>query len=300
KNNVQVRTLSECHQVEDTMPRMLSKLIAKGKISVRYVDDIPGRYVLFDRNKVMLATSASGGLTNSKFLLSQDANLVSVIRRDFEEQFRRSFDWKSYKSTAAGNLGRTLKNLRPRDHVVLFYESCELKYEVLFNYIQSALDMGEAGKYVCSEETPDNIRKSMKKFGIDVEKHERTGALQVLDYTDVYIIDGKFSIDDVMDTWERFNNEALALGFKGMRVTGEMACFFKHDMIEELMEYEKALHTVLDIPITAICAYSTSILETIENPINVYSELVKAHGKVLFAADADTAGRIEVRVKDTT
>jgi len=286
KNNVHVRILSECPQAEDTMPRMLSKLIPKGNISMRYVDDIPG--------------PATGGLTNSKFLLSQDANLVSLIRRDFEEQFRRSVDWKSYNPTAAGNLGRTLKNLRPRDHVVLFYDSCELKYEVLFNYIQSGLEMGEAAKYVCSEETPENIRKEMNKFGIEVEKHERTGALQILDYTEIYIINGQVSIDFIMETWEGFNSEVRALGFKGLRVTGEMACFFKHDLIPELMEYEKALHTVLDIPITAICAYSTSILEKIENPINIYSELVKAHGKVLFAADEETAGRIEVRVQDTT
>jgi sugar-specific transcriptional regulator TrmB len=296
KSNVHVRILTECPQDEDAVPRMLTKMIPTAKISLRYVDDIPGRYVLFDRNKVMLATSAKGGLTDSKFLLSQDANLVSLIRRDFEEQFRRSVDWKSYEATSAGNLGQTLKHLRPRDHVVLFYDSCELKHEVLFNYIKTGLEHGEATKYVCSEQTPDEIRNAMQEFGIDVELHERTGALQVLDYTDVYIIDGNFSIDDVMETWENFNTESRALGFSGMRVTGEMACFFKHNLINELMEYERALHTVLEIPITAICAYSTKILEKIDKPINIYSELVKAHGKVLFAAEDNPIGRIEVRV----
>ncbi|MHA2425040.1 MAG: MEDS domain-containing protein [Candidatus Thorarchaeota archaeon] len=296
KNKVHLRILTECPQEEDTVPRLLTKMIPKANISLRYVDDIPGRYVLFDRNKVMLATSAKGGLTDTKFLLSQDANLVSLIKRDFEEQFRRSVDWKSYEATDAGNLGRTLKHLRPRDHVVLFYDNCELKHEVLFNYIKSGLEQGEATKYVCSEQTSDEIRNAMKKFGIAVETHERTGALQVLDYTDVYIIDGNFSIDDVMETWERFHTESRALGFSGMRVTGEMACFFKHGLIEELMDYEKALHTVLDIPITAICAYSTTILEKVDKPINIYSELVKAHGKVLFAAEDNPIGRIEVRV----
>ena len=296
KNKVHVRILTECPQEEDTIPRMLTKIVPTANISLRYVDDIPGRYVLFDRIKVMLATSAKGGLTDSTFLLSQDANLVSLIRRDFEEQFRRSIDWKSYEATVAGNLGRTLKHLRPRDHVVLFYDSSELKYEVLFNYIKNGLDQGEATKYVCSDETPNKIREEMKKFGINVDPHERTGALQILNYTDVYIIDGNFSIDDVMDTWERFNSEARALGFTGLRVTGEMACFFKHDLISELMDYEKALHTVLDIPITAICAYSTKILEKIDKPINIYSELVKAHGKVLFATEDNPIGRIEVRM----
>jgi sugar-specific transcriptional regulator TrmB len=296
KKKVLVRILTECPQEEDTVPRMLTKMIPTADISLRYVDDIPGRYVLFDKSTVMLATSAKGGLTDTKFLLSQDANLVSLINRDFEEQFRRSVDWKSYEATAAGNFGRTLKHLRPRDHVVLFYDNCELKHEVLFNYIKAGLEQGEATKYVCSEQTTDEIRSAMQDFGIDVETHERTGALHVLDYTDVYIVDGTFNIDDVMETWERFHTESRALGFNGMRVTGEMACFFKHGLVNELMDYERALHTVLDIPITAICAYSTTILEKVDKPINIYSELVKAHGKVLFAAEDNPIGRIEVRV----
>jgi hypothetical protein len=66
-------------------------------------------------------------------------------------------------------------------------------------------------------------------------------------------------------------------------------------MIPELIQYEQALHTFLDIPMTAICAYSADMLARIDNPIDVYSELVKAHGKVLFAGKDSIMGRIEIR-----
>ncbi len=296
KNEVHVRILTETPQIEDTIPRMLANFVPKENLSIRYVDDIPGRYILFDRVKVMLATSAKDGFTDSSFLLSQDANLVSLIRRDFEEQFRRSIDWKSYHSKDKGTLGISLKHIRPRDHIVLFYDTIELKHEVLFSYIQDAIQQGEAAIYVCSEEKPKQIEAAMKSFGIDVQENKASGALQILYYTDMYIVDGEFSIDEVMEKWEHHNTEARALGFKGLRVTGEMNCFFKHNLTSELMEYEKALHTILDIPITAICAYSTDTLEKIEKPIGIYSELVKAHGKVLFATSDQPIGRIEVRI----
>jgi len=64
---------------------------------------------------------------------------------------------------------------------------------------------------------------------------------------------------------------------------------------EELIYYENALHTVLDIPMMAICAYNSEVLTQVDNPIDVYSELVKAHGKVLFAGKDKSIGKIEIR-----
>jgi len=90
--------------------------------------------------------------------------------------------------------------------------------------------------------------------------------------------------------------EAMENGFNGMRVTGEMACFIDHSLVEDLIEYEKALHTILDIPMTAVCAYNADSLAKVDKPIDVYSELVKAHGKVLFAGKDSTEGKIEIRI----
>jgi hypothetical protein len=136
----------------------------------------------------------------------------------------------------------------------------------------------------------------MNDFGLKVSKYEKTGALGVMNYTDIYIRDGAFSIEQTMDSWERLYEEAMDNGFKGMRVTGEMACFIEHSLVEDLIEYEKALHTILDIPMTAICAYNADSLAKVDNPIDVYSELVKAHGKVLFAGKYNTEGKIEIRI----
>ncbi|MFW9977987.1 MAG: MEDS domain-containing protein [Candidatus Thorarchaeota archaeon] len=295
KRNVKVRILTEYPDEEEALQRILLHNLPKDEVRLRYLDDIPSRYVLFDGTDVMLSTSAKGALDESRSLWTQDTNLVSVIRRDFDEQFSRSVDWYTYISTPVENILRSLKHLRPRDHVVLFYDTPQLKHEILFNFIKSGLDRGEAAKYICAEETPSEIADAMRQYGIDVDAHQKSGALEIILYTDFYIKDGKFNVQDVMDSWQEFYNEARSSGFKGLRVTGEMSCFIQHNLTEDLLDYERALHSVLEIPIIAVCAYSSWTIEGVENPVNVYSELVKAHGKVLYVDEASAAGYLEIR-----
>ncbi len=149
--------------------------------------------------------------------------------------------------------------------------------------------------YVASDENPSQIREAMKRFGIRVGEHEETGALHIFGYEEVYILDGKFSTSMTINLWNKLYKEALKNGFKGLRITGEMACFFKHNLIQELIEYEKALHRVLDIPIIAICAYNANMLNKTDDPINLYTELARKHATVLFTGLDSKLGRMEIR-----
>jgi sugar-specific transcriptional regulator TrmB len=294
KKNVDVRILTECPEEIGLIPTYLKRQIPHNSFTVRYSESVPSRYILIDEKQAMITTSAGGTFSDGKCLWTNDPSLVGIIHRDFEEQFRESLDWRDLSVAPPQKLTRILNRLRPRDHVILFYDSPKSKYNTLFAYIRDGLNRGEAATYVCSEDSPDEIRAAMSDYGLDVQLYEERGALQIFGYTDIYIIDGAFNLDHVMDSWSRSYNDALSKGFKGLRVTGEMSCFIKHDLIQELLNYERTLHSVLDIPMTAICAYNAEILAEVENPIDIYSELVKAHGKILFAGE-DRIGKIEVR-----
>ncbi len=135
----------------------------------------------------------------------------------------------------------------------------------------------------------------MKRFGIDVEKYEKTGALRILGYNDFYIIEGKFSPATTIGLINKMYNEALTKGFKGYRITAEMACFFKHNLVKELVEYERTLHRVFDIPIIGLCAYNAKTVIKASNPMDLYNELLKAHGTVLFSGMDKKLGKIEIR-----
>jgi len=172
--------------------------------------------------------------------------------------------------------------MKPRDHVIFFYSNPEDKHQVLFTYLKAGLDSGEAVAYVAGQESPDGIRQAMKRFGIDVDVAERSGALHVIHYRDWYIIDGKFSIPRTMELWRRLYDESVSKGFRGFRVTGEMACFFENRMLKELLEYERSLHRVLELPMTAICAYDSDVVAS-EGRGEIYLDLIKAHSNVIIS-----------------
>lgn len=183
-----------------------------------------------------------------------------------------------------------VKSMQVKDHAILFYSNRTDKREVLFTYLKAGLDAGEAAIYVASEESPDEIKRAMKDFGLNSEQYEKSRALRVVDYRDWYIIEGKFDISKVFALWEQSLKESFANGFKGLRVTGEMSCFFKHHMLNELVVYERALHRELETPMKAICAYDDGVVlrgAEEDSYLRIYLDLITAHGTILFVGPQD-------------
>ena len=295
ERNVNVRIITEYPDNTKLIPEALNKHVPASSFDIRYCEEVQGNYIIFDAYQAFITTAIGSSISSGGTLWTDDPSLLRIVQTDFEKLLQTSIDWKELKVTSDEKLNRILKNLKPKDHVILIYESLEAKRNTLFSYIHRGLKNGMAGIYICSEESPDEIKHAMVEYGIDVKVHEDKGALHVLPYTEMYIRDGAFDLDFVMDTWNKWYDTAISKGFSGMRATGEMACFIDHDLLEDLLTYENALHTVLDIPMTAICAYNAETLTGVDNPIDVYSELIKAHGKVLFAGRDSSIGKIEVR-----
>ncbi len=229
-------------------------------------------------------------------LWTNSDSLVEIFRKDFESIWHNSVSWKIIETTAVPEkvIGY-MEQLRPTNHLIFVYDSQEAKYNVLFNYLKVGLEKGQAGVYVTSDENPSQIRDAMKQFGIEVEKYEKAGALNICRYEEIYIADGEFNMVTTLDSWDKLYSRALENGFNGLRVTGETSWFFKRKLIPELIEYEKSLHKVMDIPMIAICAYNANNLNKSKDPIYVYNELARAHGTVLFKGVDKKLGRIEIR-----
>ncbi len=297
KKGVRIRIISEVPEYEDTLPRVIEERISPGNsIDLRYTDLPSNHYMIVDFTEALIATTTEGNMAENPCLWTNSDSLKAVFQGDFEKLWHSSVSWKTIEKIAVSEkVIRFMEQLRPTNHLMFLYDSPEAKHNVLFNYLKVGLEKEEAGVYVTTDENPSQIREAMKRFGIKVEKYEKTGALHIFGYEDIYIIDGKFNVNTTINLWNKLYNEALKLGLKGLRVTGETACFFKHDLIQELIEYEKALHRVLDIPITAICAYNASTLNKTDDPINLYTELSRAHGTVLFTGIDRRLGRMEIR-----
>lgn len=297
KKGVKIRIISEAPEREDSIPRIMEEYISpRHFIDLRYTDLPPSHYIIVDNSQVLVATSTERPFAENSKIWTDNSSFIALMQRNFEDMWHASVNWKTIEtSDVPEKLMRLVGQLKPTNHVLFLYEAPEAKYNVLFNYIKMGLENGEAAVYVATEETPEQIRETMKRFGIEVEKLEKIGALRVLGCNDIYVIDGKFDISTTKALWNKFYNEALAKGFKGLRVTGETACFFKLKLIDKLLEYENSLHKILDTPMVAICAYNANVLTKAKNPINLYTELVKTHGTVLFTGIDNKLGRIEIR-----
>jgi len=188
---------------------------------------------------------------------------------------------KKHRVVTDNELSDFLSKIRPKEHIILFYTGIEDKHKVLFTFIKIGLDKGEAAVYVVSEETPEQIREAMTKFGIDVKCYEESGALKILDYKDFYIINGRFDASRTRALWERLCNEAMERGFKGLRAVGETFCFFEAGLYEELLEYERSLHRRFKIPMIGICAYDTEILDRM-GMTGLVLDLIQAHYRASF------------------
>ncbi len=297
KKGVRIRVMSEVPDYEDALPRLIEDRISPcDSIDLRYTDFPSSHYILVDFKEALISTTTQGNMAQHPCLWTNSESLVGVFQGDFEKLWHNSVSWKDIETISVlEKVTSFMEQLSPTNHVIFIYDKPEAKYNVLFNYLKVGLDRGEAGVYVASDEKPSQIREALKQFGVDVEKFEKTGALHIYGYEETYIRDGKFDITTTMNFWNKIYNETIKKGFKGLRVTGEMACFFKNDLVKELLEYEKALHTVLDTPMIAICAYNTNMLNKSKDPINLFTELSRAHGTTLFTGFDDKLGRLEIR-----
>jgi hypothetical protein len=252
--------------------------------------------LLSDFAQAFVGTTIEGNMADNPCLWTDNKSLVSLLQGNFENLWHNSLDWKNIPTASVPEkLTTILEQLKTSNHVILVYDSPEAKRDVLFSYLKMGLENGEAGIYVASDETPSEIRKAIRQFDRKMEKYEETGALRILGYEDIYIINGKFNPKTTINLWKKLQEESKAKGFPVMRVTGEMACFLKHNLTEELLNYEQQLHRTLELPIIAICAYNAKMLNKKRDPINLYMELVRMHSKILFTDMENKIRKIEIR-----
>jgi sugar-specific transcriptional regulator TrmB len=293
---VKFRFISNPAKGEDQLRKAVRQVFAdKSGVSVRYSESLPNHFLIADSKQVLIATSTEGYLADKPLLWSNNLPHVRVYKKLFEDLWESSVELVALNvSSDTERLISFVKKMKPSQHVILLYETVDAKFKALLTYLKFGLQNGEAAVYVCSESSVEEVTAAMTQIGIDVAKHQKSGALKVLDYTQHYIVDGQFEITTTEKLWRKYYDEAVSKGFRGLRVAGETACFFKHNIVKELVEYEQHLHKNPSVPMIAICAFRAEQLMNPENPVNVYSELVKAHGKVLFSWLDKELGRVAI------
>jgi hypothetical protein len=176
-----------------------------------------------------------------------------------------------------------IQSIETYNHIILFYDSYETRNRIVYDYLSDGLRQGKGIVYISSEETPDQVEKRLKSHGVEVEPNLRSGNITIHTCDKWYIENGKMEPLRIISHWNNELNRLSSMGL-GMRAYGDVACFFTHDKVRELLRYEYSLHKVLTMPMDVVCGYN---LKTIVDKgyTDMIMPLVRAHGKAVFTAE---------------
>jgi len=172
-----------------------------------------------------------------------------------------------------------LLGLAPSDHAILFYSDIDMKHELVFPFLQEALEKHGLAVYVTEHEPFDELREAMKHWGIYVDKYEKDRSLTITDYETFMEAEERLSdlkanqlLSDLLDLVVR----------RGVpvRMVSDATYVAKRGMIEKLVQRERALGRHLELPLTMICCYEDKLADSKDGEFLI--NMLQAHSHAVF------------------
>jgi len=169
-------------------------------------------------------------------------------------------------------------NFRHGDHTCVFYWDLDGLSEILTPYIFEGLRRNERCFCAQKPETLKALCDDLRFLGVNVEKEQRRGALELHTTNEVYFHDMRFEPDALMDLLERSIEESVRSGFSAFRTAGELSWAVEgRDECDRLVAYEQKVQASYPgKPAVGMCMYP---IRSFEKP--VLDRVVAAHNKVV-------------------
>lgn len=136
-------------------------------------------------------------------------------------------------------------------------EEEDLHLEAVSQFVLGGLEAGEKVVYIVDSHTADEIRKTLRQAGVDVEATEADGQLEIVTSAESYTREEAFVPDEMIAFLTGTYQEALEEGYEGLRATGEMSWALSElEDLDILFEYEAKLNRFVDEhPAIVLCQY---------------------------------------------
>lgn len=185
-------------------------------------------------------------------------------------------------------------------HFCQFYDSRQDLIDILVPYFKAGLENNEFCMWVTSEPLHAEEAKAALAAEVpEVGEYLRRGQLEILDYSQWYVLDGKFDAGRVLEGWVDRVEAAIRRGFDGLRLTGNTFWLEKPDW-QGFTEYEATVDRVIGrYPMLALCTYSLArcgAIEVIDVVSNHAFALIKQSGQWQMIQSAERK-RIEATLQ---
>ncbi|MBI4284576.1 MAG: DNA repair protein RadC [Chloroflexi bacterium] len=163
-------------------------------------------------------------------------------------------------------------------HVCLFYDAQRDLLETLVPYFKAGLSGNELCLWVLSESLSEQeSKRALKKVIPDFAHYQAKKQIELVPFEEWYVKNGVFDADKVIAGWSEKVEKALAEGYDGLRVTGDL---FWHGGIDKkrFAEYEaKADSIIAKYSMLSLCTYSVGYYTAGE-----VLDVILAHRLTLF------------------
>jgi len=142
-------------------------------------------------------------------------------------------------------------------HFCLFYQTRQDLVDMLVPYFKAGLESNEFCMWVTSE--PLDVKeaaKALKKALPDLDRYLERGQVEILPYTEWYLGGGIFDSQRVLHGWVDKLNNALAMGYRGLRLSGN-TFWLEREHWKDFAQYEAEINSTIDnYKMIAMCTYS--------------------------------------------
>jgi hypothetical protein len=179
------------------------------------------------------------------------------------------------------------------DHVCHFYHSADELCEVLVPYFKAGLERNERCFWVTAHPYgKDRAASEMRVAMSDFDRRTAAGQIQIVDQDEWYGKLGALSTAEKVQCWLSQKEEALALGYAGLRGSGNTS-FLDEGSWDDFLIYERAVDDAFrDRRILALCSYPISLCSA-----DAMLDVTRCHGHGLARRDGHW-DLIEVRSHD--
>jgi signal transduction histidine kinase len=130
-------------------------------------------------------------------------------------------------------------------HFCHFYQTKEDLLSVQVPFFKTGLENNEYCIWVTSEQTTvENANDALKKVVPDLDRYYERESIEILSHRDWYLINGRFELDNVIQSMLDRLRIALERGFEGLRLNGDEA-WMNQKTSHDFLEYERMLNPAI-------------------------------------------------------
>lgn len=176
-------------------------------------------------------------------------------------------------------IAKALQGLAPNDHAVLLYSNIDAKRELVFPFLQAALENEGVAIYVSEHEPFDEVKDAMRRWGIYVDRHLSDRSLAIADHEGLTAAEVRLT-DLKMGSLLRDLMERLVKRGGPIRIVADLTLPVKRGMVDEIVRRERTLGRRLELPLTMVCAYEDTVADIREGEFLI--EMLRTHNQAIF------------------